>query len=178
MAHINCCGLFGKLTVITFVLQETKIDILRIMETHLSDKIKYEEIRIDGYNVQRLDHSNRQGGGCLLYYREDSDVISKPKLEVKSVEATWIEAICRSQRLLIGTIYRSPKDKDFYDRFKNILEDLWTKQNNILMIGEFNSDLLTKNKKEQGKKLQHILNMFALKNIIKKPTRVAAFKSY
>lgn len=174
VAHINCCGLFRKLTEIKLILQESKIDILGITETHLSDKIKNEEIRIDGYTVQRLDRSNQQGGGCLIYYRDDLDVIPKPKLEVKSVGATWIEVICRSQRLLIGTVYRPPKDKDFYDTFKNKLDDLWTKQNNILLIGDFNSDLMTRNKNDQGKKLQRILNMFGLKNVIKKPTRVAA----
>ena len=71
VAHINCSGLFGKLTEITLILQETKTDILGITETHLSDKIKDEEIRIDGYNVQqRLDRSNQQGRGCLIYYQE------------------------------------------------------------------------------------------------------------
>ena len=48
------------------------------------------------------------------------------------------------------------------------------KTTNILLIGDFNSDLLTKNKNDQGKKLQRILNMFGLKNVIKKPTRAAA----
>ena len=89
-------------------------------------------------------------------------------------QATWIEVICRSQRLLIGTVYRPPKDKDFYDRFKNISDHLWTKRNNILLIGGFNFDLLTKNKNHQGKKLRRILNMFGLKNVIKKPTRVVS----
>ena len=95
MAHINCRGLLGKLTEITLILQETKIDILGITETHLSNKIKDEEIRIDRFNVQRLDRSNQQGGGCLMYYRENLDVIPKPKLEVKSVETIWIEVIRR-----------------------------------------------------------------------------------
>ena len=140
----------------------------------MSDKIKDEEIRIDRCTVQRLDRSNQKGGGCLIYYREYLDVIPKPKLEVKLVEATWIEVICRSQRLLIGTVYRPPKDKDFYDTFNKILDDLWTKRNNILLIGDFNSDLMTRNKNDQGKKLQRILNMFGLKNVIKRPTRVAA----
>lgn len=58
VAHINCCGLFGKLTEIKLLLQESKIHILGITETHLSDKFKDEEIRIDGYTVQRLDRSN------------------------------------------------------------------------------------------------------------------------
>jgi len=93
-----------------------------------------------------------------------------------ATQAIWIEVICRSQRLLIGTVYRPPKDKDFYDTFKNILDDLWTKRNNILLIGDFNSDLMTRNKNDQGKKLQRIFNMFGLKNVIKKPTRIAASK--
>ena len=42
------------------------------------------------------------------------------------------------------------------------------------MIGDFNSDSMTRNKNDQGKKLQRILNMFGLKNVIKKPTTVAA----
>lgn len=44
---------------IKLILQEPKIDILGITETHLSDKIKDEEIRIDGYTVLRLDRSRR-----------------------------------------------------------------------------------------------------------------------
>ena len=54
------------------------------------------------------------------------------------------------------------------------MDDLWTKRNNILLIENFNSDLLAKNKNDQGKKLKLILNIFGLKNVIKKPTRVAA----
>ena len=73
-----------------------------------------------------------------------------------------------------NTVYRPPKDKDSYNRFKNVLDHLWSKRNNILLIKDFNSDLLTKNKNNQGKKLQRILNVFGLKNFIKKPTRVAA----
>lgn len=78
----------------------------------------------------------------------------------------WIEVIRRSQRLLVGTVYRPPKDMDFYDTFNNILDDLWTKRNNILLIGDFNSDLMTRNKNDQGKKLQFIVNIFGLKNVI------------
>lgn len=63
---------------------------------------------------------------------------------------------------------------DFYDTFNNILDDLWTKRNNILLFGDFNSDLMTRNKNDQGKRLLRIRNMFGLKNVIKKPTRVAA----
>ena len=119
----------------------------------------------------RLDRKNKGGGGCLIYYRENINVIPKPKFEVADLEAIWIEVIINSQRLLIGNVYRPPDDSDFHSRFKVALDKIWLRRNNILVIGDINSDLL-KNDFKDGKKLQVIMNSLGLKNVIWKPTRI------
>lgn len=122
----HCCGLFWQLTEIKLILQESKIDILGITETHLSDKIKDEEIRIDGYTVQRLDRS-RRGLPNKLSGRLKCYTKAKARSKIGGSYLDW-------SHLSITEIInrnRPPKDKDFYDTFKNILDMIYG-QNEII----------------------------------------------
>ena len=134
----------------------------------LNNNVKDEEVNITNYHMLQLDRKNKGGGGCLIYYRENINVIPKPKFEVADLEARWIEVIINSQWLLIGNVYRPPDDSDFHiqdSRFKVALDKIWLRRNNILVIGDINSDL-RKNDIKDGKKLQVIMNSLGLKNVI------------
>ena len=72
---------------------------------------------------------------------------------------------------MIGNVYRPPDDDEFHARFKEALDQIWLRRNNILVIGDMNSGLL-KNDIRDGKKLQGIMNSLNLKNVIRKPTRI------
>ena len=177
VAHINCCSLIGKFAEINMLLQNCNIDVLGITESHLSQRIEDKEIAVEGYELQRFDREHKKGGGCVVYYREDLDVIPRPDLKNNEIEAIWIEVICKSQRLLICTVYRAPDNNDFYDIFDEVISQIWQTRSNLLIMGDLNSDLLRKNAHTdlgtQGKKLQRILNRYTLKNVIKCPTRVS-----
>jgi hypothetical protein len=175
ITHINCCGVRSKLTEIILLLKTCSIDILGITESHLNEKITDDEIYIEGYRFFRQDRQHKAGGGCLVYYKENLNVILKPEFMVNNIEALWMEITINSQRLLIGNVYRAPDNNEFYNEFKRILERLWLKRNNMLIMGDFNSDLLKTNKDKchQGKKLEHIIKSFGLTNVIKEPTRIA-----
>ena len=84
--------------------------------------------------------------------------------------------IVSSQHYLIADIYRPPDRADLNDKFKDILEKIWIKQKNIILLGDLNSDLLFKgNLPSQiyyGKRLLKVINQLSLKNIIKAPTRI------
>ena len=97
VAHINCRGLKGKIAEITLLLQRCNIDILGITESHLSESVKDEEINMADYAVVRLDRKNKGGGGCLIYYKDNLDIVSKPKFTVRGLESIWIEVISKSQ---------------------------------------------------------------------------------
>ena len=163
IAHINCCGIWSLCS----------FDILGITESHLNDKITDEEIHIEGYKFFRRDRQHK-AGGCLVYYKEHLNVIPKLELTTESTEALWLEMI-NSQGLLIGKVYLAPDNNAFYNDFKRILEQLWLKRKNMLITGDFNSDLLKTNKDRdyQGKKLVNITRSFGLTNVIKDPTRIS-----
>ena len=97
VAHINYRGLVGKMAEITLLLQRCKIDIdiQGITETHLNESVK----DVTDYDVVRLDRKNKGGGGCLIYNKDNLDIVPKPKFPVQSLEAIWIEVISKSQRI-------------------------------------------------------------------------------
>ena len=72
---------------------------------------------------------------------------------------------------MIGYVYRPPDDNEFHARFKKALDQIWLRRNNILVIGDMNSDLL-KNDVRDGKKLQGVMSSLNLKNVICKPARI------
>eukprot|EP00795_Rhopilema_esculentum_P017110 gene17110-8627_t len=120
VGQINCCSLIGRFADINMLLQNCNIDVLGISETHLNQRIEDKEIAIEGYELQRFDIEHKKGGGCVVYYREDLDVVPRPDLKNNEIEAIWVEVICKSQRLLIGTVYRAPENNEFYDIFDEI----------------------------------------------------------
>ena len=53
VAHINVNGLFYELHEIKLLLQETRLDVLAITETHLHKHIENDQPEIEGYGIAR-----------------------------------------------------------------------------------------------------------------------------
>eukprot|EP00112_Aurelia_sp_Birch-Aquarium-sp1_P019753 Seg495.8 transcript_id=Seg495.8/GoldUCD/mRNA.D3Y31 product="hypothetical protein" protein_id=Seg495.8/GoldUCD/D3Y31 len=174
MAHLNVNGLMSKINQIRFLLKNTNFDIFAITETHLKGEIEDKEIEIENYDVKRFDRKDKKGGGCLIYYKTSLTIIPVDNIhEAKDIEAVWIQLCIRSQKFLVGALYRPPTDMKLHDRFVNVLSKHWAKKKNIFLLGDFNSDLLTKNTNNQnGRKLKRTLQAFDLKNIIKELTHI------
>ena len=72
-------------------------------------------------------------------------------------------------------IYRPPQDSLFFNHFRNVLENIWLRRKNIILLGDFNSDMLkgsSKTESQYGKRLKRIISSFGLKNIMSCPSRV------
>ena len=54
--------------------------------------------------------------------------------------------------VLIGTIYRPPDQSNFYEKLPPVLENIWSTRKNILITGDFNSDLSPEHNNGNGKK--------------------------
>ena len=185
MAHINIDGLLHKMAEIRNFLFTTKGDILAITETHLDLSIDRERIEIDVYELERRDRQKSDydkvselWGGVIIYYKENLKVISQLDRYGTNMEAIWIEIISHSQRLLIGAVYRHPKDVKFFYKFRNTSEKISTKRKHLVILVDLSSDLNLKGKnkdKEEsyyGRKLSGILKHYNLHNIINRPTRI------
>ena len=170
--HTNIRSIVKNLNEIKPLLQHTNFGLLALTETHLTDQIDDSEVYIDGYEIIRMDCKNRPGGGCAIYYKNFLDVVVIAKYDTTELEALWVELKLCSQRLLIGTIYRPPDQSNFYEKLPPVLENIWSTRKNILITGDFNSDLSPEHNNGNGKKLSNILKHFDLVNAIKRPTRV------
>ena len=138
--------------------------------------MRNETVKITGYEVDRHDR-DKNGGGCLLYWKENLDVtVNSVMNATKATVSVWIELHHHSQRYLIGSIYRPPDKYDFHDKLKTILDSIWIKCKNIILMGDLNSDLFVVQGKDQRTGLlqetpTETFNPFGMKNVIKFATQ-------
>ena len=72
------------------LLKLCRFDVFGVTETHLKSEITDEEIDTEDYNLIRRDKLDRQGGGCVIYYRKSLKVTYLPDLEDDQVGGVCI----------------------------------------------------------------------------------------
>lgn len=182
IGHININGLTNKLSEIQFLLKEVEFDILGVTETHLTVDLSNELIRIYGYNTVRRDRSNGlKGGGVVIYYRDNLNISENLKWDIhQDLEAVWINITIRSQSTLLGCLYRPPKSITFYDDLHDLLNKIWIKRKNVILLGDFNCNLLANTADTDQdapydcNRMKRILRRFGYVNVIESPTRITA----
>ena len=176
ISHINVNGLLSKLLDIKALLFSINFDILAISESHLSEDISDDEIAITGYKTARCDRKDgRKGGGRVIYYAGHLDAFERQDINVNNyLEATWIDIMVASQRLLVASIYRLPDNTKFLNLFSFTMDRIWMKRTNIILLGDFNFNLLPKAQDTNSSiwKFRQLLNKFNRKNVINKATRI------
>ena len=81
-----------------------------------------------------------------------------------------------SRDILVGTIYRPPnQNNEFFTAFPKLMENIWTKFSNIVLLGDFNTNLLQDECGDisyEENKMKGIVEQFHMKNVVKGPTRI------
>ena len=113
-----------------------------------------------------MDQNN--WGGVLFYFRNHLE-IHQITVSSATKEDLWLELIVKSEKLLVGCIYRPPNDKKFFQQFRMVLENIGHRAN-ILILGDFNVDL--SKVYSISNDFKHMLHAMNLTNIIKKDTRI------
>jgi hypothetical protein len=145
-------------------------DILVVTETHLDNQINDSDITLDSFPniIHRKDRSNR-GGWLLIYSKNDISISRKSELENNFDETIWVEIRSKGQSFLLCNTYRPPcTDIDYWTRLTYAIELALQVNENIIITGDLNSNLLCSN----NDKLIDLVNIFNLKNVIDKPTRI------
>ena len=148
-------------------------DVVYLTETFCTSKIPDLFYYIPGYALYRKDRLRRKGGGILAFVNM---VVAKrrPDLEADGIESLWLEVCpykCK-RSLFIGGTYRPPSYQSADERrlAKNI-ENVYLKNNEIILLGDFNVDYLTstKFKKHPLIKTLYDLHLVQLVNAITRP---------
>ena len=97
-----------------FLLQE-KVDILALTETKLGNSFPTNQFLIEGYSKPFVLDRNRNGGGLLLYIREDITCKElKSHTFAEDIEGIFIAINLRKCKWLLFATYHPPLQCDKY----------------------------------------------------------------
>jgi exonuclease III len=146
------------------------IDILVITETKLDDTFSETSFMIEGFSKPYRRDRNSNGGGILIYVREDI-----PSKELKQhsfpddIEGIFVEINLRTSKWLLFGTYHPPNQSDeyYFNKVSNSLDMYMTKYDKFLLTGDFNSE-------DSEPELAEFLQKYGARNIQKEST---CFKS-
>ena len=167
VVHYNIQSLNNKLELITNELQN--FDVIGLTETWLDGRVSDNDISMNGYTLYRRDRRGDNHGGICVYAK--STIYSKRRtdLELLDLECIWLELHCNHRKMLVGTFYRPPNSPSatLTSIETSIGLAFDTTINDILIVGDFNFDILKTN---SSKKIQDICQHFNLQQLINTPT--------
>ena len=163
IAHLNINSIRNKFDFLVNKI-EGNVDILMISETKLDESFPTGQFLIDGFHEPvRLDR-NRNGGGILLYIREDVPfkVLSHESLPT---EGFFVEINLHSKKWLLSCSYNPEKGniKNHLRALSTSLDIYSTHFDHFIVLGDFNVAIDNIDMKE-------FCQMYNLKSLIRVPT--------
>lgn len=178
LCHVNiqslCARQMSKFNEFKMCFTNSKIDIICLTETWLSEDIPNELVAVDGYKLYRNDRRYSRGGGICIYCKNDlmCKVISVSELFVgvgscDCTEFLFAEICFNGEKFLLGVFYNPPRG-DCAEKIEQKLEELSLHYHNVILIGDFNTDLNKASAKRD--RLQSIFDNFGLECVSREPT--------
>ena len=128
--------------------------------------------KISGFHIPfRKDNTLNGGGGIMVFVRNELMAKRRADLEVNNVECLWIEISPRKGKsFLVGYLYRNPAERaEWADQFDTLIDRVLMDKKEMIMLGDFNKDLL------HGSQYREWLNnmtSLGFTQLIHEPTRV------
>ena len=151
-------------------LMKGKLDIVVLTETKVDHTFPEKQFLVTGYKKPfRLDR-NINGGGVMIYVREDipCDILLKHNIPT-NLEAIFVEINLRKNKLLLVGTYHSKNakygvtDDEFFKNIGLALDFYSTRYDKFLLAGDFNTQ-------EDNEVLEDFLEDYHAKNLVKDPT--------
>ena len=164
--HINTNRIRYKIPQIQ--LRTKDIDIVTISESWLNPTIRDSEIRLPGFHDPIRKDRDTKGGGVAVYVRENLFLKQRPDLDVKDLEAIWVETKIKNESLLVGSFYRpGSKPVSYWKLIDQSIKNATNTGSKFVILGDFNSDYL----ENPSKHLLDIISLNKLRQLVTKPTR-------
>ena len=162
-AQLNINSLRNKFDYLSDLVKG-KVDVLLIWETKIDDSFPKGQFLIQGFSAPyRLDR-NCQGGGLMLFVREDipSNLLT---IEDKPIESFYVELNLRNSKWLINCSYNSHKNNigTHLDRISQSLDVFSSNYERFLLVGDFNVAV-------EETHMKSFCENYALTNLIRQPT--------
>ena len=166
ICHINSQSMLSKLDLIAVELGI--YDIITVSETWLDQTIENKDLILPNYQEPiRLDR-NRHGGGVAAYFSKQVPFVERRELVLPNLEAIWAEVHLNNKQILIGTFYLHPRF-DEWNLVQLAIDQAIQICPNIILLGDFNQDMLDLSK---SRHIRDLMNIFNLNQVIDTPTRI------
>ena len=145
VGHLNINSLRNKFEALQFIINRN-LDIILLSETKLDDSFPSAQFMLKNFGIPyRLDR-NSNGGGLLLYVRED---IPSKFLKVKSdcnIESICVEVNLRKRKWFINGSYNPNKSflSNHLECLNRIIDEYSKLYQNFLFLGDFNASVSEK----------------------------------
>lgn len=120
IAYWNANGLTNKKAEIQQYLEEKKIDVMLINETHLKP---HQRLNIANYHTHRNDRDIKKGGGTAILTKKGIKHYKLPIPEMTNLEATGIITYTKRGPLLIYAVYHPPGKTISEQDIKKLFKD-------------------------------------------------------
>jgi hypothetical protein len=140
--------------------------ILSFTETWLKESDLTDDVYLPGFQTPSCYCRNDRslvGGGISVYVKKNSIYAKRRKdLEVSAIECVWIELSLSGKTFLYGTFYRPPNSNiPVWKEIEYSIDLAYNTQiPNIVIVGDFNANLLTNNAQSS-----HLLNIMYTYNM-------------
>ena len=167
-AYININSLRYKFDEVRELLTDNIVDLLMIAESKLDNTFQDNLFQVDGYNLQRRDR-DQHDGGLLTLIKSDFPSSRNKCLESDKLENICYELYVNHQKWLIMGAYKPPsmKNNDFLEYVTKSLDKCFVSYENIIIFGDLNFDMLCA---EKSQILNDICDIFNLSQLAKGST--------
>ncbi|CAB4020826.1 Hypothetical predicted protein [Paramuricea clavata] len=181
MSHINLNELStgaSKDGIRELVVDE-KIDILALSETWLNTSTTNAEVKIQEYNIYRLDRKHKKGGGVCIYVRNDFKTKVLKNLSYISpvgFHQLWLQVqVNKNKSMIVCVTYRPPDCPVtcIRDELKPKFIEALLLGKEIIILGDMNCNLL-KTSCYESKILLDTCSELHLTQLIKDSTRITS----
>ena len=181
--HYNCRSMVNKVVEILHILMKLQPSILCLTETWLDSTSPLTAYVPEGYKIIRRDRSDQykqkygknNGGGIAIIYKENIPV-KELNIESDTDETLWVQVKAKTN-FILGTIYRASytdllNEKENGSTLEAQLTEASYKNNNLIVVGDFNCDTEAEDQDKNTKMLNEIFTCQSMEQLISKPTRI------
>ena len=165
IAHLNINFIQNKFEALQSLVHK-RVDLLIISETKIDDSFPSNQFMIPGFAPPFREDRNSQGGGLLIYIREDLPCKRLESHKIPdNVEGIFIELIINRDKWFLMGGYNPHKESTSYflSHVSKVVDANMSTYENFILLGDFNA-VSTDNA------LQEFCEMYNLKNLINEPT--------
>lgn len=166
------CSKFSDIQVMLTAEKNANLHIFSMCETKLKSSKMSSSFKIQGFQDPfRKDNYTNGGGGILVYVKDQILAKRREDLETNDISCLWLEITPnKGKSFLVGSLYRNPSERvEWVERFEKFLDIVLHDNKEIILLGDFNKDLLNSNMHREWLILTESLG---LSQLITEPTRV------